>query len=76
MVFAGLAWFGKLESYNLVPSQGMLFIAIAFTMVIMDLFTKYLMGKNKVLYVWIIEIIILAILCMMIIPRLTHEFYS
>ncbi len=75
MVLAAMAWLGKFEDYNLAPAQGILFIALGFTMVIVDLFIKYFIGKNKVQYVWFIEVVMIIILCIMIIPRISHVIY-
>lgn len=75
MILAAMAWLGKFEDYNILPQQGILFIAIGFTMVIIDLFMKYFIGKDKIHYVWVIETIILGILCLMIIPKLNHIIY-
>lgn len=75
MTLAALTWLGKFETYNLIPMRGILFIAIGFTMLIIDLFLKYFIGKNHVYYVWIIEIIVFIILAIMIIPRFKAEIY-
>lgn len=75
MILAGMAWFGKFKEYNILPQQGILLIAIGFTMVIIDLFIKYFIGKNKVQYVWLIEIMVIVVLCIMIIPQLSHIIY-
>lgn len=75
MVLAAMAWLNKFENYNILPQQGILFIAIGFTMVIIDLFIKYFIGKSRVLYVWIIEMVIIIALCMMIIPQFSKVTY-
>lgn len=75
MVLAALTWLGKFENYNLVPMRGTLFIAIGFTMIIVDLFLKYFIGKNRIYYVWIIEVIVFIILASMIIPKFKAEIY-
>lgn len=60
---------GTYIAYGLAPQRAMLFVSIAFTMLIVDLFAKYLIGKDKIIYVWIIELIILGILALMIYPK-------
>ncbi|MEO7310107.1 MAG: hypothetical protein ABIX01_06905 [Chitinophagaceae bacterium] len=70
IVLAVKTWQGHFAEINLTPNRSSLFIAFAFTMVIIDLFLKYLVSKDKIHYVWIIESVIIAILCIMILPKL------
>jgi hypothetical protein len=60
---------GSYAVYGLAPQRAVLFVSIGFTMIIVDLFAKYLIGKEKLGYVWLIELIILGILIAMIYPR-------
>lgn len=62
-------WLGDFSEHNLPPGRSPLFISIAFTMLIADLFLKYLVGKGRVGVVWIIELILVAILAIMIVPK-------
>ena len=60
---------GSYIAYGLVPQRSVLFVSIGFTMLIVDLFAKYLIGKEKLGYVWLIELVILGILALMIYPK-------
>jgi len=73
--FAIKTWLGHFTGISLYPNRSPLFIAMAFTMIIIDLFLKYLVGKDKVYYVWIIEAVVLIALCIMIIPKIYAEQY-
>ena len=64
-------WAGGFYPY-LSPGRAVLFVSIGFTMVIADLFAKYLIGKEKLLYVWILEAVLLGILAVMIIPKINE----
>jgi hypothetical protein len=65
-------WSGAFIPYNLVPGRAVLFVSIGFTMIIADLFTKYLVGKQKLGYVWLIEAILLGILAVMLVPKINE----
>ena len=60
---------GSYIDYGLAPQRSVLFVSIGFTMLIVDVFAKYLIGKEKIGYVWLIELIILGILAAMIYPK-------
>jgi hypothetical protein len=60
---------GSYIVYGLAPQRAILFVSIGFTMIIVDLFAKYLIGKDKPGYVWLVEVIILGILAAMIYPK-------
>lgn len=62
-------WLGDFYEYNLPPGRAVLFISIGFTMLIVDVFAKYLIGKSKVGVVWLIELILLGVLAAMIVPK-------
>ena len=75
MVLAFMTWLGKFTGYNLAPQKAVLFVAMGFTMLILDLFLKYLIGKGKIGYVWVIEIALFITLAIMILPRLQADIY-
>ncbi len=60
---------GSYIAYGLAPQRSVLFVSIGFTMLIVDLFAKYLIGKQKLGFVWLVELIILGILIAMIYPQ-------
>ena len=60
---------GSYIVYGLAPQRSVLFVSIGFTMLIVDMFAKYLIGKEKLGYVWLIELIILGILAFIIYPK-------
>ncbi len=70
MVLAVKTWKGDYVAVNLLPNKSALFIAMAFTMVIIDLFLKYLIGKDKIHYAWVVESVLVIALCIMIIPKI------
>jgi len=70
IVLAFKTWLGHFSNFNLGPSRSVLFVAIGFTMVIIDFFMKYLVGKDKIQYVWLIETIMVGALCVMIVPKI------
>ncbi|MCY7292007.1 MAG: hypothetical protein LH615_07475 [Ferruginibacter sp.] len=76
IVLAVKTWMGDFTAVSLTPNKSALFIAMGFTMVIIDLFLKYLIGKDKIHYAWVIETAIIIILCIMIIPRIYSEHYG
>jgi len=70
MILAVKTWMGAFVEVNLLPNKAALFIAMGFTMVIIDLFLKYLVGKDKIHYAWVIETVLVITLCVMIIPKI------
>ena len=60
---------GSFTVYGLAPQRSVLFVSIGFTMLIVDVFAKYLIGKEKPGYVWLIELIILGILIAIVYPK-------
>ena len=75
IVLAVKTWMGDFTEVSLTPNRSALFIAMGFTMVIIDLFLKYLLGKDKLLHVWIAEAVIITALCLMIIPKINSVYY-
>lgn len=65
-------WSGAFVQYNLGPGRSVLFVSIGFTMIIADLFAKYLIGKQKLGYVWLLEVVLLGILAVMLIPKINE----
>jgi hypothetical protein len=64
-------WSGGFVPY-LSPGRAVLFVSIGFTMLIADLFTKYLMGKQKWAWVWVLEAIVLGILALILVPKINE----
>ena len=75
LVLAVKTWMGDFVEVRLMPNRSALFIAMGFTMVIIDLFLKYLIGRDKIHYVWVIESALIIALCLMIIPKIYSEHY-
>ncbi len=66
---------GSYVTYGIAPQRSVLFVSIGFTMLVVDIFTKYLIGKEKIGYVWLVELIVLGILIAIIYPnyyKVTH----
>lgn len=75
LVLAFMTWAGKFIDISLRPQQAILFVALAFTMLIIDIFMKYLLGKEKILAVWLLELTAIIILLVIIIPKMDQVHY-